>query len=276
MKILVLGGRGMAGHMIVDYFHKRTEHDIFYTSRDRDDKEGFFLDVRDPDKTEQLIKQVSPDILINCIGLLNENASKNKVDAFYVNGILPHQLASWMERKNGKLIHISTDCVFSGERGSYTENDQPDPVSVYGKTKALGEIKESDVHLTIRTSMIGPELKENGIGLFQWFMKQRGEIFGYKQVFWNGVTTLELAKAINQMINNNITGLYHLCSESKISKHDLLKWIKQVFQKDDVRILEDESHQLDRTLLQTRSDFHYAVPDYEQMLIELKNWMDQS
>jgi dTDP-4-dehydrorhamnose reductase len=192
--------------------------------------------------------------------------------AFQVNSLLPHQLAKLIERQKGKLIHISTDCVFSGKKGDYTENDIPDGTSVYAQSKRLGEII-SDNHLTIRTSIIGPELKEDGIGLFLWFMKQVGEIKGYKKVLWNGVTTLELAKATEAMIMSNVTGLYHLGSEEKISKYSLLKLIQQTFEKTDVEIIPDDAFRLDRTIKNTRTDFLYPIPSYEQMLVDLRDWM---
>jgi dTDP-4-dehydrorhamnose reductase len=136
----------------------------------------------------------------------------------------------------------------------------------------LGEII-SEKHLTIRTSIIGPELKDDGIGLFLWFMEQKGEIKGYEKVFWNGVTTLELAKALETMVQNNITGLYHLGSEEKISKLALLKLISEIFEKNDVVIIPDSSIVLDRTIKNQRSDFKYQVPTYEKMLVELREWM---
>ena len=216
--------------------------------------------------------KVKPDITINCIGILNDHASDNTKLAFQVNSVFPHQLVKLSERNNGKLIHISTDCVFSGRKGDYTENDFPDSTTIYGQSKHLGEII-SEKHLTIRTSIIGPELKNDGIGLFLWFMKQKGEIKGYEKVLWNGVTTLELARAIDTMIQKNITGLYHLGSEEKVSKLSLLKLIAEVFEKNDVEIIPDSNIVLDRTIKNGRSDFKYQVPTYEKMLADLKDWI---
>ena len=139
----------------------------------------------------------------------------------------------------------------------------------------MGEII-SEKHLTIRTSIIGPELKENGIGLFLWFMKQKGEIKGYEKVLWNGVTTLELAKALDTMIQKNITGLYHLGADEKISKAALLKLISEIFEKNDVEIIPDSNIVLDRTIKNKRSDFKYQVPTYEKMLVDLREWMKSS
>ena len=273
MKILILGGKGMAGHVIAAYLQQKPEYHVLYTSRDRNDKDGIYLDVTDSTKLEAIIDSIKPDITVNCVGILNDYAEKNTKLAFQVNSLLPHQLVKLTERINGKLIHISTDCVFLGTKGEYTEKDTPDGTSFYAQSKQLGEII-SDKHLTIRTSIIGPELKENGIGLFLWFMKQKGKIKGYEKVFWNGVTTLELAKAIENMIKYEITGLYHLGSNQKISKYKLLCMIKEIFNKTDVEIIPDSNIVLDRTIKSTRTDYHYQIPTYEIMLKELKDWME--
>ncbi|MFD6209664.1 dTDP-4-dehydrorhamnose reductase family protein [Peribacillus sp. NPDC060253] len=272
MKVLVLGGQGMAGHVIKDYFTGDPKYQVSYTSRDRNDKKGLYLDVTDLTGLEEIMDKVKPDITINCIGILNNHANDNTKLAFQVNSVFPHQLVKLTERNNGKLIHISTDCVFSGNKGDYTEDDIPDSSTIYGQSKHLGEII-SEKHLTIRTSIIGPELKEDGIGLFLWFMKQKGKIKGYEKVLWNGVTTLELARALDTMIQMNITGLYHLGSDEKISKAALLKLIQQTFKKTDVEIIPDSNIVLDRSIKNTRNDFEYKMPTYEKMLVELRDWM---
>ncbi|AND39794.1 MULTISPECIES: SDR family oxidoreductase [Cytobacillus] len=272
MKVLVLGGKGMAGHMIVDYLQRQPQYNVIYTSRNKEDEDGIYLDITDSLKLEDVINKQKPDVIINCIGILNEFAEKNQKLAFQVNSLLPHQLVKFAERYNGKVIHISTDCVFLGTKGNYSENDIPDGTSVYAESKQLGEII-SDTHLTIRTSIIGPELKGSGIGLFLWFMKQKGNIKGYKEVYWNGVTTLELAKAIDWMIKQNITGLYHLSCDEKISKYNLLMLIKEIFNKRDVVIQPDSEIKQDRTIINTRSDWKYQVPPYKEMLLELRDWM---
>lgn len=276
MKLLILGGKGMAGNMMTSYFSEKSQYEVFYTSRSHNEtKENHFhLDITNLSKLEEIIERIQPDVVINCIGILNNNATNNPLLALQVNSFLPHQVAKLAERFNGKLIHISTDCVFSGTKGSYVESDKPDGTSIYARSKQQGEII-SDKHLTIRTSIIGPELKEDGIGLFLWFMKQVGKINGYKEVYWNGVTTLELAKAIEDMINNNVTGLFHLASESKISKLSLLRLIQEVFDKKDVEVIPDSNVVLDRTLKNTREDYLYKVPPYKDMLIELKEWMER-
>lgn len=273
MRILILGGKGMAGHMMTSYFKQKPQYDVLYTSRDPNDKNGLYLNVTDFKRLEAIIENTKPDIIINCIGILNDDASNNPLLAFQVNSLLPHQLAKLAERYQGKIIQISTDCVFSGLKGDYIETDIPDGTTVYSQSKQLGEIV-SDKHLTIRTSIIGPELKDDGIGLFLWFMKQNGQINGYERVFWNGVTTLELAKAVEDMMNNNITGLYHLGSNQKVSKYHLLTLFKKIFNKTDLEIIPDSTISQDRTIKNTRTDFQYTLPNYEEMLTELKGWMN--
>ncbi|MGG4469791.1 SDR family oxidoreductase [Paenibacillus alvei] len=272
MKLLVLGGKGMAGHVMVAYFRKNPKFKVYYTSRDKQDKDSIYLDVTDLISLEKIIESIKPDIIINCLGILNEDAEKNPFIAMQVNSFLPHQLVKLAKRNGGKLIHISTDCVFSGDEGDYTEDSIPDGTTQYSKTKQYGEIKD-DENLTIRTSIIGPEQKEHGIGLFLWFMKQTGEINGYEHVYWNGVTTIELAKATEKMIENNVTGLYHLCVKEKISKYELLKLFQTVFDKKDVKILPDKENKLDRTIVNTRTDYVYTPPSYLDMLKEMKTWM---
>jgi dTDP-4-dehydrorhamnose reductase len=274
MKVLILGGKGMAGHVMTLYFKQNPFYEVYYTSRDINDKQSLFLDVTNFKRLEEIIELTKPDITINCTGILNQHASNNPLLAFQVNSLLPQKLVKLIERHQGKLIQISTDCVFSGTKGDYTEADLPDGTTIYAQSKQLGEV-DRDRHLTIRTSIIGPELKNDGIGLFLWFMKQSGEIKGYKKVLWNGVTTLELAKATEKLIHHNVTGLYHLGSATKISKYELLKLIQKIFEKEDVKILPDTSIVLDRTIKNTRTDFRYPVPAYQEMLTELKEWMQK-
>ncbi|MEW9700291.1 dTDP-4-dehydrorhamnose reductase family protein [Paenibacillus sp. SI8] len=272
-KLLILGGQGMLGNMLVDYFLESGDCHLFYTTRDKKDPKGLYLDAEDPILLDKVIEAVSPDIAVNCMGILNQYAQANPQQAFWVNGLVPHRIQQSMDRIGGKLIHISTDCVFSGEEGGHTEFAEPDGTSVYAKSKALGEVKAAP-HLTIRTSIIGPEIRPHGIGLLQWFLQQQGDISGYSQAFWNGVTTLELAKCIRHVMEEEpLSGLLHVTAPQPINKYELLQLFQFVFQKEDVTIHKDETVKLNRTLQQTRTDFHYLVPGYDAMLHELKSWM---
>ncbi|ANE46087.1 dTDP-4-dehydrorhamnose reductase [Paenibacillus swuensis] len=273
MKLLILGGNGMAGHLLVDYFRKHTDHEVYFTSRDRRLPGGLLLDVREPAQVEAVVRAVSPDVIINAVGILNESARLHEVDAYKVNAMLPHQLATVADTLGARVIHISTDCVFSGAKGDYTESDFTDGDSVYAKSKALGELKGSP-HMTLRTSIIGPETRGNGIGLLDWFLKQSGTVKGYTGVLWNGITTLELAKAVRHFVKHPIDGLVQLTAPEKVSKHDLLILFRDIWNKEDVRIIPDGEMVLDRTLRSTRTDLNYNVPEYEVMLRELYEWMN--
>lgn len=275
MKIALFGGGGMAGHMIVDYLTSRG-YDVAYTARiASEDPRCFRLDVTDHLRVEEWLRFINPDIVINATGLLNDQAAGKLREAVYVNSLFPHLLSCWGDKLGFRLIHISTDCVFSGDAGDYSENSPADGLTVYAKTKALGEVHQSP-HLTIRTSIIGPELKNDGIGLFHWFMQQQGEIMGYRNVYWNGVTTLELAKAIEWTFSKPFSGLVHLAVQPKISKYSLLVLFRDIFERNDLLIQPIDTVPSNKSLVNTRQDFPYTPAPYEVMLLQLKAWMKQS
>ncbi|MFC9711803.1 dTDP-4-dehydrorhamnose reductase family protein [Paenibacillus sp. NPDC056933] len=275
MKLLILGGNGMAGHILVDYFRRQGVHSVFYTTRDVSDPRGLLLDVNDSYMVDRLVEAVHPDVIVNAVGVLNSFADEDKITAYHINGFLPHRLRRVADTIGARLIHISTDCVFSGDRGAYRENDITDGTSAYAITKALGEVHDAG-HLTIRTSIIGPEIRKGGIGLMHWFMSSTGEVGGYTRVFWNGVTTLELAKWVDHYLSSPVSGLIHLAHPEPVSKHDLLLLFQQTWGKQDVVVVPDDSVVQDRTLVSTREDVKTDLPDYSTMLKELALWMEQS
>lgn len=270
-KILIIGSKGMAGHMIKNYLESRNKYEIYSTFRKKENEilneREFDLDAFNTEKLREILNTVKPDFVINCIGILNQFAEENPDIAIYVNGYFPHLLDRLSKEYGYKLIHITTDCVFSGKKGNYTENDFRDADSYYGRSKAIGEVNNNRT-LTFRTSIIGPDINENGIGLFNWFTKQSGEINGYSNVFWSGVTTLELAKAIEVSFEQNISGIYHLTNNEKISKYDLLKLFAKYTEKE-IKINKYEDYHSDKTLIDTRKEFDYTVPSYEEMIKEM-------
>ena len=275
MKLLILGGNGMAGHMLADYFRRQGKHHVFHTTRDKQDLGGLHIDADDISGMEKLVEIVSPHCIINAMGVLNQFAEYDKIGAYHVNGFLPHRLRRAADAIHARLIHISTDCVFEGTRGGYTEEEVPDGSSVYSVTKSLGEIRDPG-HLTIRTSIIGPEIRSGGIGLMEWFLAQTGSVSGYRKVLWNGVTTLELAKAVDVMLDSPVEGLIHLAHPNPVSKHELLLYIQSSFHKDDVVLVPQDEPVQDRTLTSTRPDVHFQLPSYPVMLAELAEWMKHS
>ncbi len=275
MKLLIIGGDGMAGHIIRDYFSSETQYEVWWTTRRMRsaNPKCLYLDVKNDEELKKILALVKPDVVINAVGLLNDTATQNVLDAILINSILPHRLTEYSKNYGFYLIHISTDCVFSGKKGDYIETDQKDGSSVYAQSKSLGEITGDNI-LTIRTSIIGPELKNNGIGLFHWFMSQQGQIQGYTNVFWNGVTTLELAKVIHRLINKQMDGLIHITGNRKISKFELLMLLRETFTKKDVTILPVSEKRSDKSLLITREDVLYQPKDYSIMISELQQWME--
>ncbi|CAM4332354.1 dTDP-4-dehydrorhamnose reductase family protein [Paenibacillus tarimensis] len=276
MRLLVIGGRGMAGHMLVRYFRRVTGVEVLFTVRDPKGEAGeIFLEAADMGNVLHVVRDTRPQVIINAAGVLNEYAEKKPIDAYLVNGLLPHWLRYAANEAGARLIHISSDCVFSGHGGGYTEEQRPDGVSVYAVTKAMGEVWDPQ-HLTIRTSIIGPEIRANGIGLLQWFLRQQGTIKGYERVMWNGVTTLELAKAVHYAITEpEAGGLVHLTAPEPVSKLELLQLFQRVWKRNDISIEPDDAIRLDRTLKSTRHDWNYSVPDYRTMLEELAAWMQE-
>lgn len=273
MKVLVLGAAGMAGHTIALYF-KEQGHDVTAFSR----KPFSFCswiqgDVFDTGHLRAVIADGDYDAVINCIGLLNQFAESAPEKAVYINSYLPHLIVAWLEDKRTRFIQMSTDCVFAGNTGPYSENSFPDGRSYYDRTKALGEVNDKK-NLTFRNSIVGPDINEDGIGLFHWFMKQSGCINGFTKAVWTGVTTLTLAKAMEQALIQNLTGLYNLVNNRSITKYDLLCLFNKYFRNDDLTINPSESLVLDKTLICCRTDFDFVVPTYEQMVIEMKEWVD--
>lgn len=247
-RILILGKTGMLGHMVFDYFKQLNEHKIIGITR----KQINALDFNDL-KIEKIILNYKPDIIINCIGLINKCITDEK-SAKKINGIFPHYLAYLGIKHNFKLIHISSDCVLDKD--------------TYGKSKLLGEINDNH-NLTIRTSIIGPELKD-GFGLFHWFMNQKNEARGYANVLWDGVTTLELSKFIHECINKKIYGLINYRTKDSINKYELLKIISKIFNKK-INIIPDYTIIKDKRNLNSE---YWCEKTYDEQLIDLKEFCD--
>ena len=272
-KVLVIGCKGMAGHVIKTYLESLNNYKVIGIARNVNSNENLFnLDVSNTNKLEQILKESSFDIVINCIGLLNKTAEDNPELAVWFNSYFPHLLSNFGNKYGFKLIHISTDCVFSGKEGGYKEDSFKNGYGFYAQSKALGEVINNK-DLTFRTSIIGPELKHDGIGLFHWFMNQENEISGFSRAYWTGVTTLELAEGINHSIQQDLKGLYHFVNKSKISKYDLINIFNKNFRDNKIIINEDSTYKIDKSLISTRNDFKYNVSNYSDMIFKMKQWM---
>jgi dTDP-4-dehydrorhamnose reductase len=272
-RVLVLGSSGMLGHMVylnlVDLPHVKL-FDLSFKEKISDTT--ILCDVTNLVDLAKIIRDIKPDVVVNCIGVLIQGSKSSPSNAVFINSYLPHWLVDELDKYGGRLIHVSTDCVFSGSKGLYVEEDFRDADDVYGRTKALGEINAAP-HLTLRTSIIGPELKLKGEGLFHWFMDQSGNVNGYISAYWGGVTTLQLARLINQIISSNAQGLVHVTNGEPISKYELLALIKGQFGLDWVNLVPFEGKQVNKSLKSNRLDVNCLVPSYEDMISELQVWV---
>lgn len=278
MKVLILGGSGMLGHRL--WMSLQDQYDVYVTVRNQTNP---FPNVPEfPQNkvicgvegliTESVLKaitQVKPEVVINCIGIIKQLDNANPLDHIRVNALLPHLIALWCATANIRLIHISTDCVFSGNKGSYRETDEPDPVDLYGRTKLLGELNYPHC-ITLRTSIIGLELK-NYLGLVEWFLRQSGTVKGYTNAIYTGLTTRELSKVIKYFVipRSDLFGVHHVSSWF-ISKYELLNTIKGEFGKK-VNVMPYPDFYCDRSLVSTvfQSKTGYAPALWAQMVKEL-------
>lgn len=271
MKFLVLGCNGMAGHTISLYL-KEQGHEVFGFDRVKsvyvDSVAG---DARDTLALEKLIKEGHYDSVINCIGILNQFAEENKALATFLNAYFPHFLADVTSGTDTQVIHMSTDCVFSGKRGEYTEDDFCDGETFYDRSKALGELEDGK-NITLRNSIVGPDINPKGIGLMNWFMQQSGPINGYTKAMWTGQTTLQLAKTMEVAAKRKAHGLYNTVPDCSISKYALLQLFNHYLRDDKISINPIEGINADKSLKRTRYEFNYLIPAYEQMVAELAEW----
>ena len=257
MKVLILGATGMLGYSLFSNLNEHANLSVFGTVRDIVSKEHFFKDTQQQLITgvdaynisalQYVVETLSPDVVINCVGLIKQyDISKQHIDAVKINALLPHELANICDQFNAKLIHFSTDCVFTGNIGLYTEDSLPDARDLYGKSKCLGEVSYGK-HLTLRTSIIGHELT-SAVSLVDWFLSQRENIKGFSKAIFSGLPTSYIAKLLVEYIlpNPEVAGLLHL-SVDPIDKYTLLQLIGKQYQKQ-ITITESQELVIDRSL----------------------------
>ncbi len=259
----------MIGHQVYNYLKDNSDFSLSNISYKRKlNNETILLDARNEQSFFNQIRLIQPNYIVNCIGVLINGAEQDYESAISLNTHLPHRLEKLANKINAKLIHMSTDCVFSGNKKSpYLETDERDGEDTYAKTKALGEII-SENHLTIRTSVVGPEIINGSEELFHWFMNQSGIIEGFTKAIWSGVTTIELAKAIKWFIENNTTGLYHLTNGISVNKYNLLHLFKNYTNKN-IEISRVDGIVTDKSFNDTRKEINYLLPTYNQMISDM-------
>ncbi len=262
MRILVLGVTGMLGSAVWRLFSESSEHHSTGTLRSESAKRFFARDLRDNlisgvdvldhDTLVSVLERVRPDVIINCVGLIKQLAdAKDPLSALPINAMLPHRLAKLCRLSGARLIHVSTDCVFSGRKGGYVESDTSDAEDLYGKSKFIGELHELPHVITLRTSIIGHELNTR-FALVDWFLSQRGSIKGYAKAVFSGLPTVELARVIRDHVISapDLYGLYHVSSEP-IDKLSLLKLVAKIYEHK-IQITPDNQVCIDRSLNSSR------------------------
>ncbi len=273
MRFFILGCNGMAGHMTAIYLNEQG-HDVTGFARE---KSRFVRtitgDARDLELLKRIIDDGKYDVVVNCIGILNQSAEADHEAAVFLNAYLPQYIAKTALNTSAQVIHISTDCVFSGLRGSYQEQDLPDGTLFYDRSKALGELNDKR-NVTFRNSIIGPDMRADGIGLINWFLQQEGTVKGYKNAIWTGQTTLQLAKTIENAAFQRAAGLYHMVPDKSISKFEMLLLFNRYLRKNPIEIVPEENFRTDKSLVRTNFEgFCYEIPDYETQIKELGIWM---
>jgi dTDP-4-dehydrorhamnose reductase len=273
VKVMVLGASGMLGHVVTTVLEEN-EHEVVAVSRRGDyGALSVAVDLEDWSKLRFQIEKHSPVWVINAAGLLNLEVDRNPAGAILVNSFLPRKLAEVAPSLDFRLVTIGSDCVFRGDQGNYSIADIPDATSAYGRSKHLGEVN-NERDLTIRTSIIGPEIDSAGRGLLQWFMLQDANVEGWSTAIWTGVSTLELAKVIESIVSGRLeeTGLWHCVPSLPITKFDLLSLMNEQFRGSTVDINEVNGLSHDRSLVNDRPR-NWLVPNYRKMMLEMHEWV---
>lgn len=273
MKFLIIGCNGMAGHVISIYLREQGHEVVGYARQKSKFVNTVIGDATDFKFLRDTIYKGKYDTVVNCVGLLNQFAENDHANAVLLNGYLPHYLADITKNTNTQVIHMSTDCVFSGKKGGYTEESIPDGRLFYDRTKAMGEI-EDDKNVTFRNSIIGPDIKKDGIGLLNWFMQQKTIVNGFTGAIWTGQTTLQMAKTIEEAAKRRTHGLFNAVPNEKINKYELLNLFNKYIRKNKINIVPVDRFVADKSLIRTRFEgFDYEIPGYEKMIEELGEWM---
>ncbi len=284
MNILVFGASGMIGGAIFQILSDNTDWSVYGTVRDESNKNYFSsklsddlfinIDILIKDNFDDIFSTIRPDIVINCIGITKHiPGSEDPLLAIPMNALFPHKLAKICKDYGCRLIHISTDCVFSGFKGNYLEKEQSDARDIYGKTKYLGEVDYPHA-ITLRTSTIGHEFHTK-YGLLEWFLSQENQCKGYNRAYFSGLPTVVLAEVIRDSVipDKTLSGLYHV-GGNKISKYDLLCLIAEVYNKK-INIQKSDEVMIDRSLNTDyfRSDSGYTAPEWSELINTMHSYI---
>lgn len=272
MKFFICGCNGMAGHTISLYLREQGYEVFGFDLKESTLIPSIACNAFNTETLRKVIAEGNYDTVINCIGILNQFAEQNHALASYINSYFPHFLADVTKGTNTQIIHMSTGCVFSGTRGDYVETDHRDNETFYGRSKALGEL-DDDKNVTLRDSIVGPDTNPNGLSLLNWFMAQENEINGFTNKMWTGLTTLELAKAMEVAAKERVHGIFNCVPDHSISKYELISLFNHYLKNDTVKINPVKGTLANFSLKRTRFELSYIVSDYDTQIRELAEWI---
>lgn len=286
MRVLVLGVTGMLGHTVFRWLRRDPGYEVWGTLREQSGLQFFSeaeishlasdLDVLDVAALDRVVRQVQPALVINCIGVVKQlAASHDPLVVLPLNSMLPHRLARLTAEIGARLIHVSTDCVFSGRQGNYRESDTADATDLYGQSKYIGEVRDQSHVLTVRVSIIGHELASHR-SLVDWFLSQDAVVTGYTAAVFSGLPTVELARVFHEVVvpQPDLSGLYHV-SALPVSKYDLLRIVADVYGKP-VTLTPSQAVVIDRSLNSERftAATGYVAPAWPDLVQTMHAWRD--
>ena len=281
--VLILGATGMMGNTLFRFLRQSPNFITFGAIRSKEDKKYFQeadrqyilsgLDISNLNMLNELFIEIKPDVVVNCIGIVKQlSEADDPLQAIPINSLLPHQLSKICFAHHSRLIHLSTDCVFSGNKGLYSESDFPDANDLYGRSKYLGEVNYPNA-ITLRTSIIGHEIHSNK-SLINWFLSQSGEILGFTKAIFSGLPTVELSRVIRDYVIPNplLHGMYHVSCEP-IDKFNLLNLVKKAYSHN-IKIIPSDDFKIDRSLDSSRfqAATGYHPLGWTDLILRMKNF----
>lgn len=272
MRVLVIGCNGMIGHVLALYF-KENGHEVYgYAPEGNTFVPQTIGSYYSGNQLEITIRDFKPDAILNCTAVVNQAAEEDKAEAAYLNTYFPHLLERLTKGTDIVVVHRSTDCIFSGAKGQYALNDTPDATSFYARTKAVGEIN-NDKDITIRVSLIGPALKQVDGSLLNWYLNQKGNVNGFINAIWTGLTTLEYAKTIESLLLQKAHGVFQAAPKSPISKCQLITLFEKYFPGERT-IVPVNNKRVDKSLIPYWGEYNIQIKDYEEQIVEMKQWIE--
>ena len=273
VKAVVLGAAGMLGHVVTRHLESTGLEVVGVSRQGTVGRRSVAMDLRHQTELRDLLKREGGQWVINAAGRIPAKAGRNAAEMIYINAELPRALAGWAAEDGFRVVHVSTDCVFDGSRGQYRVSERCDADDDYGRSKALGELRDGR-NITLRTSIVGPELGDDGQGLLAWYLRQN-EAEGWTSALWSGVTTVELARLIAALVTGQVvtpTSLWQFSAPRAISKWELLHLVEESGPKNLPLVKAVPGKNVDKSLVNNLPELWPVLP-YDRMFAEMWDWV---